>query len=93
MGRIVAPFTDEQVKHLNEYQTCGLHEFTCGGDHRGDKRLIATTEGWVCVNPDCSYTQNWAHESMADGSAAAAFREWVDQIGKPTATADTGPIY
>lgn len=65
-----APFTPEQVESLNGFQKCGcVHPFTCGGDKcRSD--LVATEEGWVC--PNCDYTQNWAHEFMADGS----WRQW-----------------
>lgn len=68
---IQAPFTDEQVTALQNYQDAGyLHPFTCMG-HEGCKRpeqynggkLIPTSEGWVCA---CgSYTQNWAHSFMA----------------------------
>jgi hypothetical protein len=63
VDKITAPFTDEQVRALNEYQHSGLfHEYTCGNDSR-HRVLVASTEGWSC--PDCTYTQNWAHASMA----------------------------
>jgi hypothetical protein len=44
--RIEAPWNQEQVDSLNEYQKCGLvHPYTCtacGED------LHATKDGWVC---------------------------------------------
>lgn len=63
---IKVPFTSEQVKSLNNYQQSGVfHEFTCGSD---DCRavLVAAGDGWHC--PKCAYTQDWAHDAMADGS-------------------------
>lgn len=58
-----APWTDEQVKNLNDYQNSGrFHPFTCG-NCRND--LVALNEGWTCPTPDCGYTQDWAHEFMA----------------------------
>lgn len=76
LEQIFAPFTSEQVQHLNEYQ-CGVnggipfHPFTCRnrgdgnhGEEGGDRGvLVATESGWVC--PHCDYTQNWAHADMA----------------------------
>jgi hypothetical protein len=53
MANIYAPWTDEQVKSLNHYQTCGhFHPYTCsgsGGKHQQD--LIAKKYGWFC--PQC----------------------------------------
>ena len=62
--KLDAPFTPEQVKGLNEYQKSGrMHPFTCGTDDcRCD--LIATEKEWVC--PECDYTQDWAHDWMAE---------------------------
>lgn len=58
-----APWTDEQVDHLNAFQRSGaFHPFTCG-KCRND--LVATTGGWICPTTDCGYTQDWAHEFMA----------------------------
>lgn len=63
MSKIYAPFSDEQVKNLNDYQKLGIvHPFTCGKDHDGNRVLVATNNGWVC--PTCDYSQNWAHEFM-----------------------------
>jgi hypothetical protein len=58
-----APFTDEQIKNLNEYQKLDIvHKFTCGNDHNGERTLIATDSGWVC--PTCDYKQDWCHTFM-----------------------------
>lgn len=54
------PWTDEEVKKLNERQKCGyLHPYTCA---RKSHDLVATKDGWYC--PECekegfSYTQDW----------------------------------
>lgn len=63
---IKAPWTPEQVAALNAYQALGfVHEFTCLEDHGPDSRvLVAATDGWIC--PSCDYTQDWAHDAMAD---------------------------
>jgi hypothetical protein len=51
-----APWTDDQVRSLNDYQASGLfHPYTCG-NCRED--LVAMRDGWTC---SCGYTQNWAH--------------------------------
>lgn len=72
---LFAPWTDEQVEALNEYQQVApMHPFTCArrdrghGDHgeRDVGILVATNDGWICR--DCDYTQNWAHPFMADTS-------------------------
>ena len=72
--KIVAPWTQEQVDALNEYQTSGwMHPFTCGHcrdtlgtDHgSNDRALVATVDGWRCRT--CAYTQDWAHAFMAEG--------------------------
>lgn len=74
MSIIKTPWTDEQVRALNEYQRKGqFHPMTCGGN-RSDAAhkqyatehnepdlglLVATNDGWKC--PVCDYTQNWTH--------------------------------
>jgi hypothetical protein len=70
-GKVRAPFTAEQVASLNGYQASGTFlEFTCHGDGcpAADEQpvLVAAEDGWHC--PACTYTQDWAHEMMADGS-------------------------
>jgi hypothetical protein len=83
---IETPFTDEQVKGLNEYQLSGaFHEFTCGNDNHpkhGKKSklriLVAHTTGWVC--PGCGYRQYWAHNDMANGAMVNAMNRWKDKL-------------
>jgi len=72
-----APFTDQQIRKLNEFQNAGqFHPFTCDRkavecetnvtprDYSKDGVLIATKDGWVC--PCGKYTQNWAHKFMGE---------------------------
>ncbi len=64
-NQILAPFTDDQITSLNEYQASGVfHPFTCGGSIECRTNLIATKEGWTC--PNCNYTQEWAWDWMAN---------------------------
>ena len=65
---ITAPWTADQVNSLNGYQRMAWgHPFTCGNGCRVEGQpLVATVHGWICVY--CDYTQNWAHEFMADSS-------------------------
>ena len=64
--RVDAPFSEDQVRSLNEYQKSGVfHEFTCGTDNCREI-LIAEKDGWRC--PVCGYRQYWAHPFMADWS-------------------------
>lgn len=80
--KIYAPWTPEQVANLNEWQEAGyVHPFTCGNDDLHDydsfmanKVLKATEQGWVCPNPNCGYTQDWAHDFMAEGQRLEEFR-------------------
>lgn len=60
-GQIKAPWTEEQVQRLNEWQQDSrFHPFTCG---KCGKVLTATPNGWICGS--CDYTQDWAHDFMA----------------------------
>lgn len=63
-----APWSEEEIKKLNDYQQSGMgHPYTCDrshkecevheGDYLKDGILIATKEGWVC--PCGKYKQNW----------------------------------
>ena len=68
-GKIVAPFSSEQVEALNKYQANDLvHEYTCGAEDRSQcpsgGTLIATPDGWVC--PCGKYTQRWAWNPLRD---------------------------
>lgn len=66
---ILAPWTDEQVTSLNEFQTMGfMHPFTCRvGSSHGPGYLLATTNGWQCTEKNCDYNQTWAHAFMVNG--------------------------
>ncbi len=97
MEMIEAPFSDEQVQALNEYQVGAIvdwpmasgHPFTCAS--RGDGQhsreggdlglLIATSAGWIC--PACGYTQDWAHEGMASAATLGQQRDF--DIGRTSA--------
>jgi len=61
LGRIKAPFTEEQVKHLREWQRNDqVHPFTCC-NHR---TMEVSTEGFIC--PACGVVQTWCHDFMAE---------------------------
>lgn len=94
--KVFAPFTPEQVEALNAWQELGwVHPFTCNGNHHnaahmaqnGPRRgmLEATANGWLCRA--CGYTQNWAHDFMADKALHPAnpFPESVTNPQPPTA--------
>lgn len=54
-----APWSDDVVRDLNEFQTWGMfHPYTCGTDSR-HRELVATNAGWMCL--DCDYKQDWCH--------------------------------
>jgi hypothetical protein len=72
LNRIFAPFNEEQIKLINEYQQSGMHPFTCcGNDNEGkecnreieDGVLKALKDELIC--PCGRYTQNWVHSGMA----------------------------
>lgn len=77
MTIVTAPFSHEQVINLNAWQRApNVHPFTCGVDHPSSVSLVATTAGWVCSVPTCSYTQDWAHDFMAKPIPPAAL-DWM----------------
>ena len=70
--KIKAPFTDDQVHNIMDYQnTGGYHPFTCdesGKDcqkknGKGDGRLMPNKDGLFC--PCGKYKQNWSYAFMA----------------------------
>lgn len=67
---IHAPWTSEQVACLEQFQIVGnMHPFTCGADrHALPPRLVPSHSGWYCPDPNCDYTQDWAHAFMLDPS-------------------------
>lgn len=65
---IYAPWTAGQVTALNTFQHHGrMHPFTCGAVHSSGRSpiLVATPAEWICPDPSCGYTQDWAHAFMA----------------------------
>jgi hypothetical protein len=84
-SQINAPWTADQVAALERFQTEGhMHPFTCGGDqHSMAPRMIPSRSGWHCPDPDCSYTQDWAHAFMAQ--PAAWPKPWPGQRYRLTA--------
>lgn len=73
-------FTDEQVESINAFQQAGaMHPFTCGSDECRAQHvegvLVATRAGLHC--PHCSYTQDWVHGFMADGSWKGMVPSWL----------------
>jgi hypothetical protein len=62
-----APWNQEQIKNLNDYQHCGFcHPFTCLDRHL----MVATEEGWVCdqcAEERKTVKQDWCHDWMATG--------------------------
>jgi hypothetical protein len=65
---ITKPFTQEQVRALNQWQTSGsFHPFTCPDDGTD---LIAAEAGWWCPHGPCQYRQTWAHDFMARPTGA-----------------------
>lgn len=52
------------------YQASGLmHPFTCRGEHpEGRPALIAQHDGWLCPDPRCGVSQDWAHAWMAEAA-------------------------
>lgn len=69
---VYAPFSSEQVTALNRWQHGGPgHPFTCARLHaRGRSPVLdATHSGWICPDPDCDFTQDWALTVMANPGA------------------------
>lgn len=65
--RLNAPWTQQQVDAINEFQKLGfVHEFTCG--EHSDVPLHACSSEMYCSVPHCGYSQTWVHDFMADKS-------------------------
>lgn len=76
--RVEAPWTQDQVNSLNEYQDAGcFHPFT-----HESKNLIATTDGWV-LEKGGPVLQTWAHQFMTDGSWKTTFAYEMYRGNKP----------
>jgi len=79
MSEVCAPWTDEQVANLNEYQQRGMfHPFTCQCPHPG-RVLVAERDGWKCPNGKCGHKQTWAHIAMANGTINQITYPWEKQ--------------
>jgi hypothetical protein len=64
--RRTSPFTPTEVTNLNDFQNSGVwHAFRCANEPCACL-LVATEAGWIC--PQCSYTQDWAHAWMVEGT-------------------------
>lgn len=75
MDNITAPFTDEQVLYINEWQEAGfVHPLTC---HKGHK-LLATTEGMICSG--CQYKQNWVPWETARPDVLTEVRKNIEDL-------------
>jgi hypothetical protein len=63
-----APFTEDQVKSISEFQESPYwHPFTCGNDSCDHVTLGIARDGFFC--PNChNWKQDWAHSFMADYS-------------------------
>jgi hypothetical protein len=64
-----APWNKDQVKSLNAFQNYSIfHPFTCPNwadrEHPKIGILTAVRDGWFCRQ--CDYTQDWAHDWMAN---------------------------
>jgi len=63
--KIKAPFNENQIKNIKEYQqNSNFHPFTClyRGSHKGEGILSPTKDGMIC--PECNYIQDWVHDFM-----------------------------
>lgn len=83
-GNIHAPFTEEQAAALNRYQVAGrMHPFACPREHEGQTDLIARAgAGWVCSDPRCDYTQDWAHAFMLDPVMGTPYAQTHEKPGR-----------
>lgn len=75
MNRIVyAPFSDNQVIALNNYQNSD-HPLLCR-EHAWKGVLVATRAGWYCPVPGCEFIQLWAIGfQLIPGRRKIRFRE------------------
>lgn len=84
MGKALAPWTDEQVRALHDWQDCGwVHEFTCRDGHK----LVPTRNGWICSQRFCHHRQNWALDFMLKGPPPNPIEETLEKIRRLRAEA------
>ena len=68
-----APFTDNEVESLNQFQNCGfMHPFTS----ENSEILIATKDGWV-EKEGGPVVQNWAHKWMTNWVWKDLIPDWL----------------
>jgi hypothetical protein len=65
-----APWTEEQVRNLADWQACPwVHPYTCGycrdADPGPEYELVPTVDGWRCLT--CDMRQNWCLALMLNG--------------------------
>ena len=71
MKELSIPFTEDQVKSIQEFQLCDrYHPFTC--NKCPDATLQVRADGFYCLK--CDYTQDWCHDFMANW-------EWKEYYG------------
>ncbi len=64
MDRVMAPFTEDQVASVKEYQASGsFHPFTCPACH-GSPVLAIEESRLYCTT--CKYEQTWVWDMMAN---------------------------
>jgi hypothetical protein len=91
--RVEAPFSQEQVDHINEFQRTGfMHPFTCPHCSGCSDRDLIASENELRY-PNCDYRQTWVHDFMANGEAVANYRRMWARFGfdtKPLSSNPTG---
>jgi len=66
--KVIAPWTTEEVKALNQYQKLNpTHAFICSEQHDKESVLVATEDGWICPIVGCYYARDWAEDFMLTG--------------------------
>jgi hypothetical protein len=77
MEMVRAPFTDEQLANIRDWQTAGIvHEYMC--ELSGATVLEVHREGLKCGQ--CGYTQTHVLAGVADGSMLKAQRETMERM-------------
>jgi hypothetical protein len=82
MIEVEAPWTDEQVENLRQFQASPrVHPFThdeCAVDEHGQRSLIPTRDGWV-AHEGGPVVQDWAWSAMLDGSMLKSVNEMYER--------------
>lgn len=82
---VKAPFTQEQIDNINDYQKGGrFHPFTCMSYNNCKREenkwgeLVATRDGLVC--PCGKYKQDWVHDMMTQKQEPSPFKFKDDEL-------------